>query len=226
LFILKHKNHEKFIFIIFSIGSTLAQVEGTKEITKTEADELGNIKTKGIKLGISMGFNQTFDKLYDARISPIDTTLVLQETSNTSFLLSTTLSFPILSQKLGGGNYYRKLDASGEPVGDPYFVPSGLSIIATINLVTFNSALGGAGLFNQKLDGGLGLGYTFGEKIQLAATYEMLSFRQPRDYIQELNGKTIKVAGSNISTLSIDDNDYFIDKYVPSVSVKIIYILN
>ena len=205
---------------------TFAQIEGTKELTKTEADNLGNIKTKGIKFGVSMGFNQTFDDLFDARISPIDTTVLLEKTSNTSFLLSTTLSFPILSKFLGGGSYYRKLDANGDPVGDPYFVPSGLSIIATINLVTFNSALGGAGLFNQKLDGGLGLGYKFGDNVQLALTYEMLSFRQPRQYIKELEGQTVNVGGSNITTLSVDDNDYFIDKYVPSMSIKVIYLLN
>ena len=203
-----------------------SQVEGTKEITKSEADAIGNIKTKGIKFGVSFGFNQTFDDLVDARISPIDTTLTLQNTSKTSFLLSTTLSFPILSKWLGGGNYYRKLDGAGKPVGDPYFVPSGLSIVTTINLVTFNSALGGAGLFNQKLDGGLGLGYTFGENVQLALTYEMISFRQPRDFLKKLEGQTVKVSGTNLSTLRLDDNDYFIDKYLPSASLKIVYVLN
>jgi hypothetical protein len=219
---------KKLLLTIFLLNSLLifSQVEGTEEITKNDAETLGNIKNKGIKFGVSFGFNQTFDDLVDARISPIDTTLTLQKTSKTSFLLSTTLSFPILSKWLGGGRYYRKLDASGKAVGDPYFVPSGLSIVTTINLVTFNSALGGAGLFNQKLDGGLGLGYTFGENVQLALTYEMISFRQPRDFLKKLEGQTVEVNGSNLSTLSLDDNDYFIDKYIPSVSLKIVYILN
>ncbi|UTD15432.1 hypothetical protein HER15_08120 [Tenacibaculum mesophilum] len=205
---------------------SFSQIEGAKEISKEDADKLGNIKKKGIKFGVSFGFNQTFDELVDARISPIDTTLTLQNTSRTSFLLSTTLSFAILSKWLGGGRYYRKLDVSGNPVGDPYFVPSGLSIVTSINLVTFNSALGGAGLFNQKLDGGLGLGYTFGENVQLALTYEMISFRQPRDFLKELNGQTVEVNGSKLMSLNLDDNDYFIDKYIPSISLKIIYILN
>ena len=101
----------------------------TKKITKEDADALKNIKDKGIKFAVSFGFNQTFDDLVDARISPIDTTLTLQKTSNTSFLLSTVVSFPILSKWLGGG-YYRKLDGSGSEIGDPYFVPSGLSLVA------------------------------------------------------------------------------------------------
>ncbi len=211
-------------FIFSQVG--YSQVEGTQELTKDEAEQFDNINTKGIKFGISMGFNQTFDDLYDARISPIDTTLVLQKTSNTSFLLSTSLSFPILSKYLGGGSYYRKLDANGDPVGDPYFVPSGLNVVVTINLVTFNSALGGSGVFNQKLDGGLGLGYTFGDNVQLVLTYEMISFRQPRDFLTQYNGQTIPVGNTNLSSLSIDDNDYFIDKYVPSISLKVVYLLN
>lgn len=202
-----------------------AQIEGTKEISKSDADALGNIKTKGIKYGISFGFNRAFDNLYDARISPVDTTLLLQKTSNVSFLLSTSVSFPIL-KGVFGGSYYRKLDAGGNPTGDPYFVPRGLSVIASLNLVTFNSALGGAGLFNQKLDGGLGLGYTFGENVQIALTYEMISFRQPRDFLKNYEGKVIKVNNQNLSSIALDNNDYYIDKYIPSISFKVVYILN
>lgn len=213
-----------FIFLFYGLG--YSQVVGTKELSKDEAEQMGNIKTKGIKFGVSLGFNQTFDDLYDARISPIDTTLVLQKTSNTSFLLSSSLSFPILSKYLGGGSYYRKLDANGDAVGDPYFVPSGLNIVVSINLVTFNSALGGSGVFNQKLDGGLGLGYTFGDQVQIAITYEMISFRQPRDFLTKYKGQTIPIGNSNLTNLSLDDNNYFIDKYIPSVSLKVIYLIN
>ena len=220
------RNFVPILTCIILTQISYSQVEGTKELTKKQADSVGNIKTKGIKFGISMGFNQTFDDLYDARISPIDNTLVLQKTSNTSFLLSTSLSFPILSHYLGGGSYYRKLDANGDPVGSPYFVPSGLNIVVTINLVTFNSALGGSGVFNQKLDGGLGLGYTFGDQVQLALTYEMISFRQPRDFLTAYHGKSVPVGDSNLMSLSVDDNDYFIDKYIPSLSLKVIYLLN
>ncbi|MFC3809763.1 hypothetical protein [Lacihabitans lacunae] len=214
-----------FLTLIFLTNFVFGQVEGTKEISKSDAEAVGNIKTKGIKYGISFGFNRAFDKLYDARISPIDTTLLLQKTSNVSFLLSTSVSFPIL-KGVFGGKYYRKLDLAGNPIGDPYFVPTGLSVISSLNLVTFNSALGGAGLFNQKLDGGLGLGYIFGENVQIAITYEMISFRQPRDFLKNYDGKVIKVNNQNLSSLAIDNNDYFIDKYIPSASFKVVYILN
>lgn len=212
------------VFVLYIYNVAFSQVVET-EITKDQAESLGNIKNKAIKFGISMGFNQTFKSLYDARISPIDTTLILEKTPNTSFMLSSTLSFPILNGFLGS-KYYIKKDNAGNNVGDPYLLPSGLSMIVTVNLITFNSALGGTGIFNQKLDGGLGLGYTFGKKSQVALTYEMLSFRQPRKYIQNLNGQSIKVNNSNLTSLSMDDNDYFIDKYVPSLSFKVIYLLN
>lgn len=213
------------ITLILLTNYVFGQVEGIKEISKSDAKEIGNIKTKGIKYGISLGFNKAFDNLYDARISPIDTTLLLQKTSNVSFLLSTSVSFPIL-KSLFGGSYYRKLDNDGKPTGDPYFVPSGLSVVASLNLVTFNSALGGAGLFNQKLDGGLGLGYTIGENVQIALTYEMISFRQPRDFLKSYEGKKVKVNNQSLTSFAIDDNDYYIDKYIPSISFKVVYILN
>ncbi len=118
------------------------------------------------------------------------------------------------------------MDNAGNPTGAPYFVPTGLSVIASLNLVTFNSALGGAGIFNQKLDGGLGLGYTFGENVQIALTYEMISFRQPRDFLKKYEGQTVKVNNENLTNIALDDNDYYIDKYIPSFSFKVVYILN
>ena len=214
-----------FLSLLLSTCFVFAQVEGKQEISKAAADSLGNIKTKGIKYGISLGFNRAFENLYDARISPVDTTLLLQKTSNVSFLLSTSISFPILKGIIGG-SYYRKLDENGKPIGDPYYVPRGFSIIASLNLVTFNSALGGSGLFNQKLDGGLGLGYTFGENVQIALSYEMLSFRQPRDFMKKYEGKPIKINNQNLSSIALDDNNYYIDKYIPSVSFKVVYVLN
>ena len=201
------KKATTILTLILSTNLLFGQVEGKKEISKSDADAIGNIKIKGIKYGISLGFNRAFDNLYDARISPVDTTLLLQKTSNISFLLSTSISFPIL-KGVFGGSYYRKLDASGNLTGDPYFVPRGLSVIASLNLVTFNSALGGSGLFNQKLDGGLGLGYTFGENVQIALTYEMISFRQPRDFLKNYEGKVIKVNNQNLANIAIDNNDY------------------
>jgi len=199
--------------------------QGKQELTEAAAKaKTADPETKGINFGISLGFNYAFEKLYDARISPIDTTLVLEKVSPVSFVLSTTLSFPI-TKKLGG-RYYVALDKDGKAVGDAYFVPSGLCVVATINLVTFNSALGGAGLFNQKLDGGLGLGYTFGENVQVAFTCEMLSFLQPRSYITKLEGKKIVVNKQVLTSLPTDNNDYYINKYRPSLSFKIIYILN
>ena len=46
------------------------------------------------------------------------------------------------------------------------------------------------------------------------------------DFLKKLEGQTVKVNGSNLSSLSLDDNNYFIDKYIPSISFKIIYLLN
>lgn len=174
----------------------------------------------GIRFGVSMGFNWTLDELFDSRISILDTTLKLERTTSNSFMLSTTASFPI--RALGGTITVRKRleDGTWGPWVEKW---RGLSVIATVNLVTFNSAIGGTGLFNQKLDGGLGLGYMLGERMQFAVTYEMLSFRQPREFIRSMQNKPLIVSGHKVTSISEDDNDYFMNKYVPSISIKFIY---
>jgi hypothetical protein len=208
---------------LFKTGSTRADLTGSNTLTE---DQEKNAEVKGIDYGISLGFNRTTDKLYDANISPIDTTLVLQSLPQTSFVLSTTISYPLFGKKMGYGHYYQKVDKNGNKVDDPYFSPRGLCLVATVNLATFNSAVGGAGLFNQKLDGGIGLGWYLGDNVQIALTYEMISYLQPRDYIRKLEGKQIIGHGEKLTSLPTNNTDYFINRYQQSFAFKIIYLLS
>ena len=210
--------------------------EGTRTYTTADFNTINrttpalvddNIKVKGVRYGISLGYSYTFDNLYEATISPINSTLILEKTPGTSFMLSTSVSVPIFSKnKYVTNKKYLIKTLNGTDVGEPYLVPYGFSIVAAINLATFNSGQEGSGLFNQKIDGGLGLGYTFNEDIQLAVTYEMISIKQPRSFIKELEGQKITIDGEDLKELDISDSKYFTDKYVPSISVKVVYVLN
>lgn len=195
-----------------------------KESKNDDNNDLGQLKALKIRYGVSLGFNQVFAKLVEARISPIDTTLRYEKTPGTSFVLSTSVSFPITKGKLGGSYYYQVKD--GEKVGESYYVPRGLAIIGAINLATFNSALGGSGVFNAKLDGGLGLAYTFADNVQIAGTFEMISYRQPRKYLDQYENKKININGEYLLNIPLDDNDYFANRYMPSISFKVVYLLN
>jgi hypothetical protein len=200
--------------------------EGVTEITKADADLVANKVNKGVDFGISLGFNTVFDKIYDARVSPLDNKLKITTVPKAAFLLSTGVSVPITKGKVGG-RYYRKLDAANKVYGPVYYVPYGLCFIATINLVSFNSAATGS-LFNQKIDGGLGLGYRINDNFQLSLTGEMISYRQPRQFLLDsYNEQILRTPdGEIISSINPDDNNYFRDRYMPSISFKFFYLIS
>jgi len=216
--------------LIFIIGFTISILsshcqEAIKEIAKTEADPIENKVNKGIDFGVSLGFNTVFDKIFDARISPLDNKLKITSIPKAAFLISTGLSVPLTKGKLGG-RYYRKLNEDGNLVGPVYYVPYGLCFVATVNLVTFNSSATGS-IFNQKIDGGLGFGYRINDNFQLALTYEMISYRQPRQFLLDnYNEQTLKSPnGDIITSINPDDNNYFQDKYMQSLSIKFFYLI-
>jgi hypothetical protein len=227
--ILNHKIfHMKSKLILLGfLGASLNSFsqEGITEITKSEADQIENKVNKGVDFGVSLGFNTVFGKVYDARISPLDNKLKITSVSRSAFLLSTGLSVPISKGKLGG-RYYRKL-VNDEETGPVYFVPYGLCFIATVNLVTFNSAASGSA-FNQKIDGGLGIGYRVNDNFQLTFTAEMISYRQPRRFLlEDYSNKILTTAnGETVTAINPDDNNYFRDKYMPSISFKFFYLLS
>lgn len=211
--------------ILFGFENTVVQAQGRKELTKAKADEIGNVRTKQLSFGVSLGFNISTDGVWDAVIAKTDTTLRMQKLSGGSFILSTTASVPIAKSKLGG-SWYQKLDVGGNAIGDPYWVPNGLSVVAVVNLATFNAAFGGSGLFNQRIEGGLGLSWSFADDVQIAITYEMLAFRQPRDYVKDLRDKPIVIGGQKVTEVQQDDDDYFSLRYIPSIGIKVIYLLS
>lgn len=217
----------KFTFsAIMLLLSTLAFSQtGVQEISQEDSEGIKNKVNKGVDFGISLGFNSVFDNIYDARVSPLDNKLKINSIPKSAFLISTGLSVPITKGKFGG-RYYQELQ-EGKAVDKVYYVPYGLCFVATINLVTFNSAATGS-LFNQKLDGGLGLGYRVNDNFQLALTYEMISYRQPREFL--LNNYNDKIltnpSGDIVPSINIDDNDYFRDKYMPSISFKFFYLIS
>jgi hypothetical protein len=181
---------------------------------------------KGFSFGISLGYNYIFDKLHDIHLSPTDNTVKISQASRTSFLLSTTVSAPLIRF---AGDHSRKLfkteDANGQQVGQSYYIPYGLYLVATVNLLNFSEA-GNGTIFNKKIDGGLGIGCRFNDDVLIALTYEMLSVRQPRDFlINEFKDKTISVNNEVVTTLDTSNDTFFIDKYLPSLSLKLVYLI-
>ena len=82
------------------------------------------------------------------------------------------------------------------------------------------------GVFNQKIDGGLGLGYRLNHDLQIALTFEKISVRQPRDFLFDYQNQVITVNGQPLTTLNTDDTGYFKTDYLSALSLKFVYILS
>ena len=232
-----------------AMGGTAHGQSNVKEITPAELSQLRkkfapdssgetpvvNIVNKGVDFGVSLGFNRVFEKLYDVHLSPLDHKLKVTDAPMSTFLLSTGISVPLarIREKLGEstpstfrGRYYKKLTTLGAPTSTVYCVPYGWCLVATVNLLTFNTAATGS-VFNKRIDGGLGIGYRINDELQIAATFEMISYRLPRDFlIGEYRDKVVNnAAGTPVTVILPENNDYYSDRYLPSVSLKLFYLL-
>ena len=242
----------KTVLLLFCICSTIASAfsqTGVRRLSKDEFTNLlagrsksgsgfaadsgdtpiSNAVNKGIDFGASLGFSFALRKVYEARLSPLDNTLQITTTAQPAFLLSTGVAFPLAGSGSSfryGGSFYQKTTGTSN-TGEATFVPYGFYALATVNLVAFNSAASGSA-YNQKLDGGVGVGFRLNDNVLLAATFEMLTYRTPRDFLLE-DGRRNQVltgpGGTPITTLSQDDDAYFINRYQPSVSLKFFYLL-
>jgi hypothetical protein len=221
------KAYSLVVLFLMAFLSAVAQTKKVDPDTVTNAQNLILIN-KGVNWGVSLGFNSVFSKLHDARISPLDNQLKISNFSRVGFVISTGLSVPLFSNPLDENNQLDKKTSYFQNTKDKgilYYVPRKFYLVATVNVITFNSA-GDGSLFNKRIDGGLGLGYRVNDDVQIAVTGEMISYRQPRNFLYDYNNKTLTLPGqaTPLTTINLDDNDYFMDRYMPSVSLKVIYL--
>ena len=191
----------------------------TQSLTLLEQDEseYGSI-SENISFGLSLGFNNSLETLKFAQISPIDNTLIITNAQKSSFVLSTAISVPIF---YNNKKAYRFLDKKGDEMGQVHRI-SEWSIIGIVNLVTLKGAESG-NVFNQKISGGLGISYSFSKDFSLGLSYEMISYRKPKDFLLSLKGQEIQSNGETVKAIEISDNNYYFDRYAGTLALKIIY---
>lgn len=183
-----------------------------------------DIIVKNVDIGLSVGFNTVFEKLHEARISPIDQKVFLTNMPRQSFLLSTTISVPFNVTLRQGKENAKQIQYQQVRNGPFYRTPLGLCFVASLNLANLSSTQSGS-IFNKKIDGGLGLGYRVSQNFQISLTYEKISIRQPRQFLKDLEGKNIIINNQILNSLDIEDNNYFVDKYLNSAAIKFIYVI-
>ncbi|TDB64067.1 hypothetical protein [Arundinibacter roseus] len=211
-----------FCWLLLTVNAGHAQKIKSKTLPEWSADSISGKVNKGYSLGVSLGSTVVFNPLYEAVISPIDSRLYLNRMKQSAFLMSTVLAMPLSKGELGG-SYFRKYDESGKPFGPVYYIPYGLYLVATVNLTAFHDAMNG-GVFNQRIDGGLGLGYRINHDLMVSLTYEKLSIRQPRDFLFDYQNQVITINGQPLTTLDTTDGGFFKTEYFGTMAIKIVYL--
>lgn len=184
-----------------------------------QVEKLGN----PLKFGVSIGYNAGIKSLYSTSISPVDYTVQFEKVSPLSVVLSTAVMFNWKTFYLR-----KKKDVNGAPTfenteGPVLTIPSRWSIGAVVNLAQFSAQ---ENLYNQKIDGGLGIGYEFNENIFVIGTFEFSSVKQPRDYFINQyrdKNKQLIIDGNPLKTFNYDDANIFTDKYMPAISLKLVF---
>ena len=187
------------------------------ETSKSAKARFGSI-SENISFGLSLGFNNTLENLKLAQISPIDQKVIISNAQKTHFVLSTAISIPISFNK---NKFFRYTNNKGNGMGQIHEI-SEWSIIGIVNLLTFNGAESGE-VFNQKLSGGLGLSYSFSPDFSIGLSYELISYRKPKNFLINLEGQEVQSNGETLNTIEVSDNNYYFDRYASTLSLKVIY---
>jgi len=98
-----------------------------------------------------------------------------------------------------------------------------LALNVAFNLAEINS---GDVAFNKSIDGGIGLGYYANDFTQVALFFDMIRYRQMRDYyVEKYKDQSVPNGNEILNALDESNNNMFYNKYLPGVSLKIIFSL-
>jgi len=197
-----------------------------------------NYKLKGFNLGLGIGGSVALNKdLVIPTISPIDNTLHLDKASRSNFTLTTLFTVPLRriktieenaadpDKKLLGAKVFQVGDTPSE-TNTTYVVPYGPYLVFNVNYSDFTKAAE-VKPFNQSISGGMGFGWRFNDIALVALTLDATSFKQPKDFLLDMEGKTINDSeGNPITSLDPNSSVYFKDITTWSVSFKIVYLLS
>lgn len=196
----------------------------------------------GVTLGFGAGPHTTFGKLNEYSLSPdTNRALHVEGAAKSGFVISSVITVRLgrVAKQKGSGKLLsqqkintkvKQLNISGDDFSDQDMedVKAKPHERWAINLAINLADVTGSGLaFNKYIDGGLGVGYYFNDHIQLGAFFDLMRYRQLRQYIvDQYAGKSIPNGGGIHTALDPTDNSLFTTKTFAGVSLKLIYTLN
>ena len=209
--------------------------------TSDPPDQLVTYKNPVLKIGLGLGYRFNTTSTADPYISPVDTTLQFQKLPSSAFVISATLVFElgkriehkVLKYEKGRARLFSP-QAYNEKMSDAnaFKTFSGIDtdkvshwvLLASLNLVDIDN--NGAS-FNKVIDGGLGLGYRVSEGIHLGLMAEYTNVRQLRSSIaNNFEDKPIIINNDKLATLNREDNNFFYNKPVVSIALKLVVSLS
>lgn len=229
---------KKYIFyVIFSFAciECVAQEDPstTKKIEELQK-KIDAMNNKIVNLGVSIGYKRIWksdlDNFQEASISPVDTTLKIQNLDNGFVVLSTELIINPFVKSTGLKSLIEEYNSArkreGWKVGPAAkkllcIGLQRLTLIASVNLAEFQTSQSNMS-FNKNIDGGLGLGLRLADNFWLAWTYEITTHRQIRGYVKDFENKKIVIGGATITELDNSDNKLFYNKRLASNNFKFI----
>lgn len=191
------------------------------------------INLSNVTIGFGAGYSYILSEMDEYSLST-DTVHALKVSPVTGggFVISSVITVRLGkvakvsgSNKLYSQNEIAKLDLSKTSVSSDEEADPGerWTLNLAINLAEVNSE----GLsFNKAIDGGLGLGYSFSDNIQLALFLDCVRVRQLRPYIVDTYKDLPIPKGKDVYTaLDPNDNELFTTRTMTGVSIKLVYTL-
>lgn len=191
--------------------------------------ELDESEDKVVRFGLSVAYRTVRSRYINngdfqtASISPIDTTLQLENLDKEGFVISTSVVItPFIKSKwLEAAIVKTKSEKKSDKMSwlklAAYQFLSNIGVQANVNLIDFAESQEQFS-FNKSLEGGLGLAYRLSDRVYLSAHHELFYSRQLRKDIKaQVGNKIYDSSGSlvtDISQLDPKNDNYFTTKNI------------
>jgi hypothetical protein len=189
--------------------------------TKKEQERLREIEKnfETLRFGLSLGWRRNITSTVgrDVAIDPATNVVVADTIDRGAFILSGVVAaHPWRNRELVSPNSNKPKTALEQLLSNAWR----LGFIANLNVAEFTPS--NVQTFNKSLEGGIGVTVKLNEEFAFASTFERLFGRRLRSFV--VPGKVLKDKnGDPVTSLSVDDNTYFHDDHMTTLSFKFVY---
>lgn len=241
----------KKIFLLFLVLGISA-----KSVGQDNGQETGEKKDASrLTFGIGIGVNHLFDNVYDYSLTTdLNNNLKITKLNRNSIVVSPVVVFRLRKSEIikKGGKmefFYNSIiknkggtkkggtnkdetnkDETNKEDGEekdekmPDNDLSRFSILLSTDLINIQ---GDKVSYNKRIDGGMGIGYSFSPDLMVGLFYEIKSYRQLREYVvEQYENKPIPNGEGFYNALDETNNNLYYNKQLEGLSLKLIFNFN